>query len=100
MNRFRHILITIFIVVALMLAAMFAWYNPQPVDLDLGVTVIQARVAYIVIASLAVGWLLGLLSALVWIIRLARRNRRERRATRIAESELEGLRKFSAADDV
>lgn len=100
MTRFRNIIITVLAIVALLVAAMFAWYNPQPVELDLGATVVEAPLAYIVIAGLALGWLLGMLSALGWIIRLASRNRRERRATRLAETELESLRKLSADDDV
>ncbi len=100
MSRLRLVLLLVVIVTAIALAAMFAWLNPQTIDVDLGVGVIQARVAYAVIASLAIGWLLGLLSALGWVWRLASRNRRERRATRIAETELENLRKLSSSDDV
>jgi len=100
MSRFRNILLLVVILASIALASIFAWLNPQTIDLDLGVGVIHARIAYAVIASLAIGWLLGLLSALGWVVRLASRNRRERKATRIAETELENLRKLSAADDV
>jgi len=100
MSRFRRILILVIVLVAIVLAAMFAWMNPQRIDLDLGFAAIQARLAYVVIAALAAGWLCGLLSAVGWIVRLRSRNRRERRATRIAETELENLRKLSPPDDV
>jgi uncharacterized membrane protein len=100
MSRFRVIVLLVVIVAAIGLAAMFAWLNPESIVVDLGVGVVQARIAYVVIASLALGWLLGLLSTLGWILRNASRNRRQRRAARIAEAELESLRKLSPADDV
>ncbi len=100
MSRFRNILVIVVILAAIALAAVFAWLNPQSFDLDLGVAVIHTRIAYAVIATLAIGWILGLLSALGWVVRLASRNRKQRREARIAETELENLRKISVADDV
>ena len=55
--------------------------------------------AYAFIACLAIGWLLGLLSALGWVMKLAARSRKERRAAKLAEAEAESLRKLSVVDD-
>ena len=47
-----------------LLAAAFAWLNPQSITLDLGFGVVETPVAYAVIACLAVGWILGFITSL------------------------------------
>ena len=99
MKKFRTILILVVLIAAVILAAGFAWLNPQAIELDLGIGVYEVPVAYAFIACLAVGWLLGLASATGWVVRLAARSRRQRRAAQLAEAEAESLRKLSVADD-
>ena len=99
MSKLRKYLVLIVLLAAVVLAAAFAWLNPHTIQLDLGVALVETPVAYAFIACLAVGWLLGLLSTLGWMLKTAARNRRERRAARQAEAEAESLRRLSIADD-
>lgn len=99
MTKFRRYLVIIAIVAAVLLAACFAWLNPQSITLDLGVAVIETPVAYAVIACLAIGWLLGLLSAMGRMVRLASRGRKDRKAAQRAEADAESLRRLSITDD-
>ncbi|KPK58397.1 MAG: hypothetical protein AMJ59_15425 [Gammaproteobacteria bacterium SG8_31] len=99
MSKLRKYLILIVILAAIVLAAGFAWLNPHSIQLDLGIGLVETPVAYAFIACLAIGWLLGLLSALGWVMKLAARSRKERRAAKLAEAEAESLRKLSVVDD-
>lgn len=99
MRKLRSYFVLILIVAAILLAATFAWLNPQSMTLDLGVAVIETPVAYAFIGCLAMGWLLGLLTTLGWVVRLAARSRRERKAAKQAESEARNLRRLTVSDD-
>ena len=99
MSKLRTIGLLVIAILAIAIAAAFAWLNPHSVQLDLGLGVIETPVAYALIASFAVGWLFGLLVALGRIVRLAGRSRREKRAARLAEAEAASLRQLSVADD-
>lgn len=99
MTKLRRTLVLIAILAAVLLAAAFAWLNPQSMTLDLGVAMIETPVAYVVIACLAVGWVLGLLSAMGRVVRLAAQGRRDRKAAQRAEAEAENLRRLSITDD-
>jgi uncharacterized integral membrane protein len=98
-TKLRRYLVLIAILVAVLLAAAFAWLNPQSITLDLGFGVIEAPVAYAVIACLAVGWILGLLSAMGRVVRMAAQGRKDRKAARRAEADAESLRRLSISDD-
>jgi hypothetical protein len=78
------------VLLALMLMmGVFAYTNPQPIDIDVGV----ARFEQIPMAAafaivLALGWLLGLLSAGIALWRSAGEKRRLKRDLQYAEAEL------------
>ena len=86
MTKLRRYLVLIAILLAVLLAAAFAWLNPQSITLDLGFGVVETPVAYAVIACLAVGWILGLLSALGRVVRTAAQGRKDRKAAQRAEA--------------
>jgi uncharacterized membrane protein YciS (DUF1049 family) len=99
MTRIRKLFLLVLLLAAFVLAAGFAWLNPNSVALDLGVAVVETRIAYAFIACFVLGWLLGLLAALGWVVRLAGQGRRQKKAARLAEAEADSLRKLSIADD-
>lgn len=99
MTKLRTVFLLAAIAVAVLIASAFAWLNPQSVTVDIGVAVIETRIAYAFIVTFALGWAFGLIATLGWLVRLAGQNRRQKRAARLAEAELENLRKIPVADD-
>jgi uncharacterized integral membrane protein len=94
----RTVLLTLVAVAVITLAAGFAWLNPGDVTLDLGVGVFDLPLAYVVIATFALGWLFGLIGASVWVFRAAGQRRRTARQLRLAEAEVANLRRMPDAD--
>jgi uncharacterized integral membrane protein len=89
----RRIAFVFLLIAFMLLAAMFAYSNPQPIDLDLGfVKLEQLPAAAAFGAVFAAGWLFGLLSAGLALLRNAGEKRRLRRDLRYAEAELSSLR--------
>ena len=69
-----------------LLTGVFAYSNPQPVDIDVGVTRFeQVPMALAFAITLALGWLLGVLSTSVALWRSAGEARRLRQDLKYAE---------------
>lgn len=87
----KIILITLAIAV-FALAAVFASVNPDVVPVDLLFGKIEASLTVVIVVSLAIGWVLGLLSMSMVVIRLMNQRRRLKRAMRLADKEILNLR--------
>jgi uncharacterized membrane protein YciS (DUF1049 family) len=90
-----------FIVLALLvlLAAMFAYSNPEPIAVDVGFARLEnVSVSVAFSVAFSFGWVFGLLCAGLILMRLARERRRLRRELRIAEAELSSLRSLPLHD--
>ena len=89
---FRAILAGTLILGTLLIAVTFAWLNPGRIDLDLGFaqTTVAAAVAFAI--TFALGWLFGLLSIGLYVLKLVRERRRLRRDVRVAEQEAKTMR--------
>lgn len=74
----KRIFTAIVVVAALALSAFFTWLNPGEISLDVGFTVFQSPLGLAFVGALALGWLLGILSALLWIVRISAERRRLR----------------------
>jgi len=98
MSMLRKLFLILILIAALTVAGGFAWLNPDPVKLDLGFAVVDVPVSYVLITCVAIGWLLGLLTASVWLMRALREKRRLNRSVRKAEAEVENLQKLPLAD--
>ena len=73
----------------LLLTGVFAFSNPQPIDVDIGlVRFEQVSMAIAFAITLALGWLLGVLSAGLALWRSAAEKRRLRQDLKYAEAEL------------
>ena len=99
MSKLRTVFFLLAVALAVLVASAFAWLNPQSVTIDIGVAVVETRMAYAFIVTFALGWAFGLVATVGWLLRLAGQNRRQKRAARLAETELENLRKIPVADD-
>jgi uncharacterized integral membrane protein len=76
-----------------LLAAVFAYSNPEPIDVDIGVTRFeQVPMAAAFALVLVLGWLLGLLSASGALWRSRAEQRRLRQDLQFAEAELQTRR--------
>ncbi len=89
MVTLRRLVFVAVLLVLMLLAGVFAYSNPQPIDIDVGLMrfeQVSMAVAFAVV--LVVGWLLGLLSAGIALWRSAGEKRRLKRDLQYAEAEL------------
>ena len=87
------------LLLVVLLAAVFAYNNPQQIAIDIGFVRLDAvpvPVAFVV--CLGIGWVLGLVSAGVALLRMSRERRRLRRELRLAEAEVRSLRSLPLHD--
>ena len=85
--------IVFFLVLAVAaIAAIFASLNPAVIPLDLAFGEIQAPLTLVLVACLALGWILGLVSASFMIFRMMVQRRTLRRSLALAEKEIDNLR--------
>jgi hypothetical protein len=91
----RRIVFGLAVAVVALLAAVFAYTNPDPIDVDVGFRRFEGVSMATVVASVfAGGWLCGLLSAGIALWRSASEKRRLRHDLQYAETELRTLRKL------
>ena len=89
MLTLRRVAFAAVLVVLMLLTGVFAYSNPQPVDIDIGLTRFeQVSLALAFAITLALGWLLGVLSASVALWRSAGEKRRLEQDLKYAETEL------------
>jgi hypothetical protein len=76
------------LLVLMLLTGVFAYRNPQPIDIDVGLMRFeQVSMAIAFAIVLVVGWLLGLLSAGIALWRSAGEKRRLKQDLQYAEAE-------------
>jgi uncharacterized membrane protein YciS (DUF1049 family) len=97
--KLRLILFAVALTAFILLAAMFAYTNPQPIDVDIGfVRVEKVSMAVAFVVTFASGWVFGLLSAGLSLLKSANEKRRLRKDLRYTEAELANLRATAAQD--
>jgi uncharacterized membrane protein YciS (DUF1049 family) len=74
----KRILIVVLVLAALAVSALFTSLNPGEITLDLGVAAIRTPVGLAFVLAIALGWLLGILSVLLWVARISMDRRRLR----------------------
>ena len=93
MATLRRILFAALSIALMLLAAMFAYSNPTPIDVDIGfVKVERVSLALVFAVVFVSGWLFGLLTVARALWRSATEKRRLERSLRHAEAELSTLR--------
>jgi uncharacterized membrane protein YciS (DUF1049 family) len=89
----RRILFAALSIALMLLAAMFAYSNPTPIDVDIGfVKLERVSLALVLAVVFVAGWLFGLLTVALTLWRSANEKRRLERSLRHAEAELSTLR--------
>jgi uncharacterized integral membrane protein len=89
----RRILFATLSIVLILLAAMFAYSNPTPIDIDIGFVKLERVSLALAFAFVFVaGWLFGLITVALTLVRHTTEKRRLRKSLRHAEAELSTLR--------
>ena len=89
MVTLRRIALAAVVIVLMLLAGVFAYSNPAPIDIDVGfMRFEQVSMAAAFAIVLAVGWLLGVASAALALWRSAGEKRRLKQDLKYAEAEL------------
>jgi uncharacterized integral membrane protein len=85
----RRLVFAALLIVLMLLTGVFAYSNPQPIDVDIGLMRFQeVPMALAFAVTLAVGWLLGVLSAALALWRSTGEKRRLKQDLEFAEAEL------------
>jgi len=85
----RRLLFVAVLLLLMLMTGVFAYSNPEPIDIDVGfLRFEQVSMAAAFAIALAVGWLLGLVSAGIALWRSAGEKRRLRQDLKYAEAEL------------
>jgi len=79
---FKRVLTAVLFILALVVAVLFTAMNPGEVDLELGFVLWRVPLGLAFIFAIALGWVLGLLSMLPRVLRLANEKRRLRNEAR------------------
>jgi len=95
---FRRIIVVFLVLAVAALAAVFANLNPAVIPLDLAFGEIQAPLTLVIVACLALGWVLGLISASFMIFRMMAQRGTLRRSLKLAEKEVENLRSMPSPE--
>lgn len=99
MATVRKIVLFLSLLFVALLAAVFAYNNPETVSLDVGFARFEeVSVALAFTICFAIGWLFGLITASLALFRMAAERRRLRRDLRLAEAELSSLRSLPLHD--
>ena len=80
------------ILATLLIAVTFAWLNPGQIDLDLGFLQVEIATSVAFAITFALGWLFGLLSIGVFVMKLMRERSHLRRQVRTADQEARAMR--------
>jgi putative membrane protein len=85
--------------VLVLLGAVFAANNPEPIAIDIGWAKLDhVSVAVAFACAFAVGWVFGLLCAGAALLKMGAERRKLRRQLRFAETELRSLRSLPLND--
>ena len=77
---------------------VFSYLNTGEVEVNLAFLSLTTSISIAFTVTLAIGWLLGVLSMGLYALRLATERRSLRRALRISESEVTSLRSLPLSD--
>jgi uncharacterized membrane protein YciS (DUF1049 family) len=80
----KRILTVVLFLAALSASAFFTSLNPGEITLDLAFAGIRTSVGLAFVVAIAIGWLLGILSAMFWVARISMDRRQLR--TRLSKS--------------
>ena len=94
----RNFLFFLIVILGLLLATIFAALNPGPITLDLAFTETEVQKSLALTVAFGIGWLFGLVSASLVLLKSVNERRRLRRSLSMAEAEVRNLRSMPLND--
>ena len=94
----RKIAVASLIVIIFALMLWFTRINPGLIEIDLAFGTIEPSVPLAFSVTFVLGWIFGLACTAFFIIKLVNERRRLRKALRISEAEVSGLRRARAKE--
>ncbi len=95
----RFIVYVLILIVVILAAASFASLNPGDIRLDLAFGVVETRVSLAFAVTFALGWLVGLATLAGYALKLLNDRRKLKKSARLAEEEVNNLRRLPMRDD-
>jgi len=96
---FRKLAVLVIVLLFVLIAAVFAYGNPDPIDLDVGFTVVEGVSLTVVLAiTFVLGALFGALFSAFALIRQQRDKRQLRRELKRTQTELRNSRSLALSD--
>ena len=94
----RNVLFFLVVILGLLLATVFAALNPGLITLDFAFTETEVQKSLALTAAFGAGWLFGLVSAAIVLLKSLGERRRLRRSLSLAEAEVRNLRSMPIQD--
>lgn len=94
----RKVGLILIVVIVFSAILVFTRLNPGQIEIDLAFGTVEASVALAFTVAIAAGWLFGVLSSGLVLLRLLNERRRLRKALRSNESEISSLRNLPLND--
>jgi uncharacterized membrane protein YciS (DUF1049 family) len=94
----RKIGVLLIFVVVLASMLVFTRLNPGELTVDLAFAAVETSMPMAFTVTFIAGWLFGILSGAVFVIRLLNERRQLRRSLRLSESEVSSLRNLPLTD--
>ncbi|MBT8427650.1 MAG: DUF1049 domain-containing protein [Erythrobacter sp.] len=94
----RNLMFFLVVILGLLLATVFAALNPGLITLDLAFTEVEVQKSLALTVAVGAGWLFGLASAALVLLKSASDRRRLRKSLSLAEAEVKSLRSMPIQD--
>ena len=88
----------ILLIVIFGVMVVFSYLNPGEVEVNLAFVTVTTSISIAFTVTLAIGWLLGVISMGFYALKLVNERRTLRRALRVSESEVSSLRSLPLSD--
>lgn len=94
----RGFIFVLMAIVVVLASAMFAHRNPGTVEVDLIVNQFEPIKSVAFVVTLALGWLVGIATASLYLVKSASEKRKLKKNIKMAEVELQNLRSLPMQD--
>lgn len=94
----KRIGLAILVILIVVVVATFTASNTGTIDIDLAFASINTSISLAFTVVFALGWLFGVLSIGIYVLKLINERRTLRRALRVSESEVSSLRNLPLTD--
>lgn len=94
----KKIGVVLVIAVILILMLVFTRLNPGLITVDLAFAAVETSIPLAFTIAFIAGWVFGILCVLLFVLRLINERRQLRRALRLSEAEVSGLRSLPISD--